>query len=47
MTIWSVTYPRSHGVAGDHDDGADGAVLGDETSGFTTDSVSRDHRSQE
>lgn len=47
MTMKSVTYPRGHGVAGNHDDGADGAVLGDETSGFTTNSVSRIHRSRE
>lgn len=31
-----LTYPRGHGVAGDHEDGANGTVLGKETSGFST-----------
>lgn len=30
------TYPRSNCVSGDHEDGADRAVLGEEAGGFTT-----------
>ena len=32
-----VRVARGDGVAGDHDDGADGAVLGDEAGGVATD----------
>lgn len=35
------TYPRGHGVAGDHEDGANGTVLGKKTSGFSTGSISQ------
>jgi hypothetical protein len=30
------THPSGHLVTGNHDDGADGAVLGDEAGGGTT-----------
>lgn len=41
-TAVQVGIPRSSGVAGDHEDGANRAVLGKKTSSITTNLVSRD-----